>query len=216
MRVFVAGATGVIGSRLVPLLARGGHTVAGLTRSVAKAERVRELGATPVVCDVYDSAALTAAMTDFTPDLVLHELTDLPDDREDLAARRGDNARIRREGTANLLAAAAASGRPRVVAQSVAWELPPGDGADAVATLEQAVLAVGGVVLRYGQLHGPGTYYPTGLPTGPRVHVDAAAARTAEVVEQELGLVAADATAQAPRTSEGRVLTVVDTDLSSW
>lgn len=216
MRIFVAGAAGVIGSRVVPLLVRAGHTVIGTTRSPAGAEKVRALGAEPVVCDVYDLPALTAAVVGAAPDLVLHELTDLPDDREKLAARRGDNARIRREGTANLLAAAAASGRPRVVAQSVAWELPPGDGADAVATLEQAVLAVGGVVLRYGQLHGPGTYYPTGLPTGPGVHVDTAAARTAEVVEQELRLVAADATAQAPRTSEGRVLTVVDTDLSSW
>lgn len=78
MRVFLAGATGVIGVRLVPLLVAAGHEVAGLTRSSGKAEALRALGAEPVVCDVFDADALRAAVVAFGPDLVLHELTDRP------------------------------------------------------------------------------------------------------------------------------------------
>jgi hypothetical protein len=81
LRVFLAGASGVIGERLVPLLIGAGHDVAGMTRTPAKAERLRELGAQPVVCDVYDRDALHDAVGAFEPDLVLHQLTDMPDDR---------------------------------------------------------------------------------------------------------------------------------------
>jgi nucleoside-diphosphate-sugar epimerase len=138
VRIFLAGATGVIGVRLVPLLVSAGHEVAGLTRSPAKREALFELGAHAVVADVYDAAALRDAVVDFGPELVLHELTDLPDD----LAKIGDgaaNARIRREGTRNLLAAARAAEAPRFVAQSVAWELP-GPGAASRDELEAAVL----------------------------------------------------------------------------
>src|SRR5262252_8157059 len=123
MRFFVAGASGVIGIRLVPLLVAAGHEVAGMTRSPEKAERLQALGAQPVVCDAYDADALREAVVAFAPDVVVNELTDLPDVQ---AATNEANARMRREGAANLLAAAHAAGATRFVAQSVAWK-PPGD-----------------------------------------------------------------------------------------
>jgi hypothetical protein len=107
----------------------------------------------------------------------MHQLTDLPDDVSAIADFRGRNARIRREGTRNLLDAAAAAGAPGFVAQSIAWETP-GDGGAAVADLERAVLAADGVVVRYGQFYGPGTFYPDAPPSPPRIHVDEAARRT--------------------------------------
>lgn len=186
--MFLAGATGVIGVRLLPLLVAGGHTVAGLTRTPAKAALVRELGGQPVVCDVYDAPALTKAVRAFQPDLVLHELTDLPDDAAELSTSRADNARIRIEGTRHLLEAARAAGCRRLLAQSIAWELPAGHGAEAVRGLEDAVLGFGGVVLRYGQFYGPGTFYPDSAPEGPRIRVDAAAERTVAALDQPSGV----------------------------
>lgn len=185
VRVFLAGATGVLGIRLVPLLVAAGHDVAGLTRTPAKAEPLRALGAEPVVGDALDARALTAAVAAFAPDLVLHQLTDLPDDPARMAECRDANNRIRREGTANLLAAA---GPTRVVAQSVAWELP-GESGRATVALEEAVLGAGGVVLRYGQLYGPGTYHEGGPPGPPRIHVDEAARRTLDHLDAPSGVV---------------------------
>ncbi|MGS2810780.1 NAD-dependent epimerase/dehydratase family protein [Nocardia sp. MW-W600-9] len=127
MRIFLAGATGVIGARLLPLLIGAGHEVAGLTRSPGKAAAIRTTGAHPIVRDVYDAPGLAAAVTDFAPDLGMHQLTDLPDDVADLATSGEANARIRTEGTANLLAAAAA-GAERFLAQSIAWQPPAGRG----------------------------------------------------------------------------------------
>ena len=188
MRVFLAGATGVLGIRLVPLLVAGGHTVAGMTRSEHKSAALRALGAEPVICDVYDLEALAAAVQRFAPELVLHELTDLPDDAADLAERRGDNARMRREGTSNLLEASRRSDVQRLLAQSIAWD-PSGDGGAAKHDLERAVLDFGGVVLRYGQLYGPGTYYERELPPHPRVHVNEAARRTLDALDLERTIV---------------------------
>ncbi len=127
--------------------------------------------------DVFDAAALTEAVVAFGPDLVMHQLTDLPDDPSLIATQPGRNARIRREGTANLVAAAQAAGATRFVAQSVAWTVAGEDGAAAVAELERLVLEVDGVVLRYGQFYGPGTYHQGGPPP-PRVHIDTAARLT--------------------------------------
>ena len=110
MRVFVAGGSGVLGTRLVPLLVADGHEVAAMTRSPEKADALLRLGATPVVCDVFEADELREAVTSFRPDAVMHQVTDLPDDEADLAQRRAGNARIRREGTTNLVAAAGAAG----------------------------------------------------------------------------------------------------------
>lgn len=189
MRVFVAGATGVLGSRIVPLLVAAGHTVAGMTRSASKANLLRTMGAEPVVCDAYDREGVVQAVAVFAPDLVLHELTDLPDTLEELPANRDANARMRLAGTDNLIEAAASSGCRRFVAQSVAWAVPPGKGADAVAHLENATLAFGGVVLRYGQFYGPGTFYPDVLPDEPRVHVDTAARLTVAALDAPCGVI---------------------------
>ena len=188
MRIFLAGATGVIGVRLVPLLAAAGHTVAGMTRSAGSAGGVQELGAEPVVCDVFDPAALAAAVAGFRPDLVMHQLTDLPDDPAEIAAYAARNGRIRREGTRNLLAAAAAAGTRRFIAQSISWELPAQGGREVTAAHERMVLAAGGVVIRYGQFCGPGTYYESQLPEPPRIHVDDAALATVPALEAPAGL----------------------------
>jgi len=142
----------------------------------------------PVVADVYDADGLARAVAEFAPELVLHELTDLPDAVAELADARAANARIRVEGTRNLLAAARAAGVTRFLAQSVAWAMPPGEGADAVAELERSVLAFGGTVLRYGQFYGPGTFHPEALPTHPRIHVDEAARRTVEALDAPSGV----------------------------
>ncbi|MCU1646542.1 MAG: NAD-dependent epimerase/dehydratase family protein [Nocardia sp.] len=187
MRIFLAGASGVLGSRLVPLLIAAGHDVAGMTRSPDKARLLAAAGAEPVVCDVFDAAALTAAVTDYAPELVMHQLTDLPDDAARLPEGRAANARIRQEGTANLLAAAEAAGASRIIAQSVAWEMT-GEGQAAKEFLEKSVLEAGGVVLRYGQFYGPGTYYPDAPPEPPRIHLEEAAARTARALDLVSGL----------------------------
>jgi nucleoside-diphosphate-sugar epimerase len=189
MRIFLAGATGVIGVRLLPLLLAGAHRVAGMTRSSQKGEMLRALGAEPIVCDVFDAVALEEALVSFRPDAVLHELTDLPDDEASLPEFAEANARIRREGTRNLLAAARAAGAGQFLAQSVAWPLP-GDAGAAVEELERSVLAAGGVVLRYGALYGPGTYYEHDPPPPPRVHLDEAARRTVEALDAPSGVLA--------------------------
>jgi len=189
MRIYFAGASGVIGRRLVPLLVAAGHTVGAMTRSAEKATRLASVGAEPIVCDVFDRPALTRSVRAFSPDLLLHELTDLPDDLESLPADSLLNARIRSEGTRNLLDALEGLNSPKVVAQSVAWTMRPGAEADAVAELEKVVLAANGVVLRYGLLYGPGTYFEAAPPADPRVHIDVAVARTLDALGAAPGIV---------------------------
>jgi len=189
MRIYFAGASGVIGGRLVPLLVAAGHTVGAMTRSAEKATRLASVGAEPIVCDVFDRPALIRSVRAFSPDLLLHELTDLPDDLESLPADSLLNARIRSEGTRNLLDALEGLNSPKVVAQSVAWTMRPGAEADAVAELENVVLAANGVVLRYGLLYGPGTYFEAAPPADPRVHIDVAVARTLDALGAAPGIV---------------------------
>ncbi|HEV2591931.1 MAG TPA: NAD-dependent epimerase/dehydratase family protein [Gaiellaceae bacterium] len=179
MRVFVVGATGAIGQPLVRLLVERGDTVAGMTRS--QPDVVRALGAEPVVCDVYDAAAVREAIESFASDAVINELTDLPDRFEDIDAERQE--RIRTEGNANVIAAL---GGAKYVVQSVAFPLE----GDAINELERASLAVGGVVLRYGYSYGPGTYSDGSeeLPPEPRVHVETAARRTVEAIDLPSGV----------------------------
>lgn len=188
MRIFVAGASGVIGRHLVPLLIEAGHEVAGTTRSEAKAASIAAQGAQPIVVDVYDADDLRDAVVSFGAEAVVHELTDLPDDPDLLPEYAAANSRIRIEGTANLIAAAKAVGATRFLAQSLAWELPPGPGADGVAALERQVLEFGGTVLRYGQLYGPETYFSDRLPTEPRVSLETAARLTIDALEMPPGI----------------------------
>jgi nucleoside-diphosphate-sugar epimerase len=177
MRIFLAGAGGAIGRRLVPLLRAAGHDVVGTTRSADKAAGLRALGAEPVVVDVFDAAALTPAVQEAAPQVVMHQLTDLPyaPGTPGYEAGLERNARLRIEGTRNLVAAAQAAGVQRLIAQSIAFVYAPADGARvesdplnlaaegaagrsvaAVAALEQAVLSMPeGIVLRYGFFYGP-------------------------------------------------------------
>ncbi|HSK24484.1 MAG TPA: NAD-dependent epimerase/dehydratase family protein [Egicoccus sp.] len=188
MRTFLVGGSGVIGRRLIPRLVAAGHEVTATTRHRSSCELLRDLGADPVVLDVFDLDRVCKAMAACGPELVLHEVTDLPDDPAALARHASRNARVRQVGTRNLVAAARASGASRLVAQSVAWHLGGAAGA-AVADLEAQVLGFGGVVVRYGRLYGPDTYHPDALPDAPRIHVDEAARRTVEVLGMPSGVV---------------------------
>jgi nucleoside-diphosphate-sugar epimerase len=199
VRIFLAGASGVIGRRLTPLLIAAGHQVTGTTRSSEKADSLRKQGAGAIVVDVFDCTALRAAAVAARPDVVIHQLTDLPQvfDPE----RRGEalvrNAKLRIDGTANLVAAAQAAGARRLIAQSIAFiyaegaephaesdPLTSADGDDlnaltsrGVRALEDATLhtsGIDGIVLRYGRLYGPGTWFAEASGRGP-LHVDAAA-----------------------------------------
>jgi 2-alkyl-3-oxoalkanoate reductase len=183
VKVFVAGATGVLGTRLVPLLVERGHEVTGMTRSPEKAGAVSAAGAEPAIADALDSTATAAAVERARPEVVVHELTALP---AAINYRKVDRDfaltnRLRTEGTDNLLGAARASGAARFVAQSFAgWpyarlgglvkteedpldpDPPPGlrTTLDAIRHLEAAVLGtegIEGLVLRYGGFYGQGT-----------------------------------------------------------
>jgi hypothetical protein len=118
----------------------------------------------------------------------MHQLTGLPDDAALLPELASANARIRTEGTRNLLAAAQAASAKRFLAQSIAWEPPAGRG-EVIQAHEAAVLGVGGVVVKYGQFYGPGTYYESELPVHPRVQIDDAAAQTVSLVDAASGVV---------------------------
>ncbi|MFI9208276.1 NAD-dependent epimerase/dehydratase family protein [Streptomyces sp. NPDC053253] len=164
MRVLVAGATGAVGRQLVPRLEAAGHEVVGISRR----------GPRPV--DVLDAAAVLRAVAEAAPDAVVHQLTDLG------SADGAANNRVRIDGTRNLVDAARAAGVGRIVAQSISWAYAPGDApADesvpldtteelprarivaGVRALESAVAELPeAVVLRYGILYGPGTWYAPG------------------------------------------------------
>ena len=180
MRIFVAGATGAIGRRLVPLLVRSGHEVVGTTRTRSKVELLRELGAEPVVVDALDASAIGEALARAEPEVVVHQLTALSaiGDFRKFEQEFAETNRLRTEGTDNLLAAARGVGVERFVAQSFGGfpyarlggkikseedpldSDPPKELRTAVAAirhLEAAVLEAGGIVLRYGGFYGPGT-----------------------------------------------------------
>ncbi|RIX82039.1 NAD-dependent epimerase/dehydratase family protein [Acidovorax cavernicola] len=200
-KVFVAGATGAVGTALIPLLVEAGHTVYGGTRRADRAAALEASGATPVVVDVFDAQALRDAMVRIAPTVVIHQLTDLPAtlDPALMAEAVVRNARVRIEGTRHLVAAAQAAGAKQMIAQSIAWAYAPGPtphteddpldlGAeggrrisiDGVVALERSVRGVlsdtglTGTVLRYGQLYGPRTSNAQPKGASP-VHVEAAA-----------------------------------------
>lgn len=182
MRVFLAGATGVMGRQLVPRLVAAGHEVIGMTRTEAKRAALRDLGAEPVVADALDPEQVAAAVAEAQPDVIVHQLTAISSfdtrhfDREFAATNR-----LRTEGTDHLLSAGQAVGVRRFVAQSyAAWPYartggpvkseddpldpsPPREMRESMAAirhLEEAVLGADwteGIVLRYGAFYGPGT-----------------------------------------------------------
>ena len=197
MKIFLAGATGAIGRRLTPLLVAAGHHVTGMTRNPASADALEKAGISTALVDVFDADALKTAMVDAAPEVVMHQLTDLPrvlENENQLAAAYPRNARIRLHGTRNLIAAAQAAAARRFIVQSVAFGYAPGrephseddpldvkDGPRAVtigaaADMERQVLTSGmpGIVLRYGFFYGPGTWQE-GPTRRPAVHIDVAA-----------------------------------------
>lgn len=227
MRVFVAGASGAIGKPLLPMLVAAGHEVTGMTRREERMGEIRAAGATPVQCDVFQLDDLEEALREAKPDVVVHLLTALPA-RIDYRAKEdplGPTNRVRTEGTRNLVAAARAAGARRIVAESVAFfYVPKGEGvkdeeaplnleapgnfggaAVALADLERQVGeadGIEGVVLRYGWLYGPGTYFDregsqtedalkrrlpvvgSGDGTFSFVHIEDAASATVAAVER--------------------------------
>ena len=206
-RVFLAGASGAIGRRLIPLCLQRGALVFGTTRSDAHADKLRSSGIEPIVVDVFDALALSRSMVNVHPDVVVHQLTDLAliHDPNRLTEALTRNARLRIEGTRNLVAAAVEAGARRLIAQSIAWIYAPGPEphteeeplnlsatgmaavtVQGVVALEQAVLhapQLEGIVLRYGWLYGPGT--GTAVAAGaPPLHVDAAALAAALTIDR--------------------------------
>jgi len=238
MKVFVAGATGALGRQLVPRLVARGHEVTGMMRSAGKRSFVRELGATPVVADALDASAVTRAIADATPDVVVHQLTALSGSKDPRHFDRdfAMTNRLRTEGTDHLLAAALAVGARRFVAQSFAgWPLARTGGPvkteddpldpsppaamrtthAAIRHLEGAVLGAEGtegVALRYGGFYGPGTSLDSGGE-----HLEAIRRRRFPVVGKGGGVWsfihiedAADATVAAVEHGRRGVFHVVD------
>src|SRR5215216_1710471 len=186
MKIFVAGATGVLGRALVPRLVARGHEVVGMTRSASKQDLLRSLGARPVVADALDADAVAQAVASAEPEVIVHQLTALSGPMSMRDARRPDRSvavimtnRLRTEATDHLLAAGRAVGARRFVAQSIAafrfaggpvqTEAEPLDpnppaalrtGLEAILHLERAVTTIEwgeGLALRYGSFYGPGT-----------------------------------------------------------
>ncbi|WP_248924085.1 NAD-dependent epimerase/dehydratase family protein [Paenibacillus hamazuiensis] len=173
MKIFVAGATGVVGRLLLPLLVQAGHEVVGMTGNASRKSIIQALGAKPVVADAFDKDAVAAALLEARPDAVIHQLTSLS--AWDLA----ENAKIRTEGTRNLVDASLRAGVRRMIAQSISWAYEPGDSPaaeevpldtdapmprkttiDGVVSLEKAAAEMPEhVILRYGLFYGPGTWY---------------------------------------------------------
>ena len=182
MRVLVAGATGVLGRPLLERLRSRGHHLTAMVRTASAAP-----GVDTVVADGLDPAAVTAAVVAARPDAVVHQMTAL---RGLTADAMQATARLRTEGTANLIVAARAAGVRRLVAHSIAFAAEPRGGpvvdedaplyraapdpawahtVNAVAELERLVLAANGAVLRNGVLYGPGTAYARDGQTGQAV-----------------------------------------------
>jgi nucleoside-diphosphate-sugar epimerase len=194
MRVLLAGSTGAVGRPLVLQLVAAGHRVVGLTRSPDKIAALKNAGAEAEVCDVFDRDRLMAVARAAAPDSVIHQLTDLPSamDPGRLADIYERNNRVRREGTRNLLDAAASAGARRFVVQSMAswyeptggpiktevdplWTNAPEPLGTAVRTvdeMERRVLreAEVGIVLRYGAFYGPRTWYAADGEIARRMH----------------------------------------------
>jgi nucleoside-diphosphate-sugar epimerase len=182
MKVFVAGASGVIGRPLVRQLVAAGHQVAGMTSKPENAARLEAAGATPVVCEALDAEAVRAAVAEAAPEVVICQLTRLPREYNPRKIDYEPTNRARAEGGHNLIEAARAAGVRRFITQGIAFiyapegemikdeEAPPwtdapepfrGGAASMLEHEREATQAPGleGVVLRYGQFYGPGTYY---------------------------------------------------------
>jgi nucleoside-diphosphate-sugar epimerase len=174
MRILVAGATGVLGRATLPHLE--GHDVVGLTRAREKLPLLRTLGAEGAVCDVYDSRELRRLAQERKPHVVVNFVTDLS------AGISEANNRARREGGRNLISAAEAADSRRLVLESVAFPLER-PAAEALEQLERTALEsqLEVLILRFGRLWGPSTFYQE-PPQPPAIHVDDAGTRAASLI----------------------------------
>jgi nucleoside-diphosphate-sugar epimerase len=174
MRILVAGASGVLGRSTLPHLDR--HEVVGLTRRPEKLQLLRDLGAEGVVCDVYDYPMLLSVTRRARPHIIVNFLTDLSEGSEEA------NTRVRREGAANLLAAATAANAARLVVESVAFPLH-GDAARALEQLERSTRRFPGeaLILRFGRIWGPETLHQT-PPQPPTVQIEKAGAEASTLI----------------------------------
>ena len=173
-RIMVAGATGALGRATLPHL-EGDHVV-GLTRSRKKLALLRALGVEGVVCDVYNREELVRLAQKLRPHIVVNFLTDL-------SSGNGEaNNRVRREGGANLVSAAMAAEAPRLVVESVSFDLE-GTAADAVAQMERTALnaPLDVLILRFARFWGPGTFYRE-PPDSEAVRIEEAGARAAKLL----------------------------------
>ena len=176
----MAGATGAVGRRLLPMLREAGHEVTGTTRKEDSASLVRDLGAEPMIVDMFDADAVMQAVTQARPEVVIHQLTSIPQamNPKHIVEQFETNNRLRREGTRNLTEAAKAAGARRIVAQSFGQAYAPGpdglrvetdplavergDIVRAITDLEQTVTqtdGIEGLALRYGFFYGQGSSY---------------------------------------------------------
>jgi len=173
MRILVAGASGVLGRATLPHLER--HDVVGLTRTEAKRELVRKLGAEAIACDVYDDQALLTVVARAHPETVVNFLTAL-------SIGSAANNQIRRAGASNLLAAAERASAARLVVESVAFPLE-GDAARALEELERSTRDFAGeaLILRFGRLWGPCTFHQS-APAPPAIHIDRAGVEAARLI----------------------------------
>lgn len=197
-KIFVAGATGVIGRSLCKMLVKNGWTVYGTTRSENKIEILKQIGVEPVIVDVYDEKKLEEVLGSIKPKIVFHQLTDLPAglDPTKIEEALESNARLREVGTKNLVNSSIKAGVKKMIAQSIAFVYEPsslphteesallnfedpvyGSTSKAVASLEEQVLNAPfvGIVLRNGLLYGNGTGFENPVDFVPPVHVEAAA-----------------------------------------
>ncbi|PGO30081.1 dTDP-glucose 4,6-dehydratase [Bacillus cereus] len=173
MKIFVAGATGVIGRSLLPMLIKEGYTIFAMIRNESQVEAIKKVGAIPVIADVFNRHTVFSVLEETNPDVVIHQLTSLSSwDFE-------DNAKIRIEGTRNLVDAAKNVGVKKIIAQSISWAYEPGDTLasetdpldfsapmprqatiNGITKLEETAFELSeAVILRYGTLYGPGTWY---------------------------------------------------------
>jgi nucleoside-diphosphate-sugar epimerase len=217
MRILLAGASGVLGRLIAPQLLEHGHEVIGIARRPSSHAVLETLGITPLLLDVMDAGAARGAVGAAAPDLLMSQLTDLRE--SDLGA----NARMRSEGVPNLVRAARDAGVETVISQSIAWVYAPGEGRaseddaldveappprrqtiEGVIAMESALQELPrAVILRYGALYGPGTWYaPDGATADaaragkltatcawtPFVHVDDAAAAAVAALDWPPGI----------------------------
>jgi nucleoside-diphosphate-sugar epimerase len=180
--VFVAGASGAIGRPLLPKLVAAGHEVTGTTSKPENANRIRATGAQPAVCNCLDSASVEEAVAAAKPEVIISQLTRLPEEYDLRTIDYEPTNRARRDGGRNLISAGRKAGARRYISQSIAFLYQPQggwvkdeeaapmrdvpkkfqSGAEATLTSEREALdaeGMVGLVLRYGQFYGPGTYF---------------------------------------------------------